>query len=152
MGIETVFKHFKETLEQEGFEDRVFEYDFNKLNDPSLSSLVILEFGRMSNDEIDTYGPTFARTWSIISQIYHGTQDKTGADVHGALMIDLDKFINAMEKQFHLGTGKASDIRKVKVRSIEKPKMVETEEGIQNWLMTVIATDVEETDTPVGGE
>ena len=152
MGVETVFKHFRETLEQEGFEKRVFEYDFNKLNDPTLSSMVILEFGKMTKDEIDTYGPTFARTWQINAHMYHGSQDKTGADVHGALLVDIDKFINAMEKQFHLGAGKASDIRKVKVKNIEKPQMIETEEGIQNWLHTVISTDVEETDTPVGGE
>ncbi len=151
MGIETIFNHFKVTLEQEGFENRVFMYDFNKLNDPALSSLVILELGRMTKDEIDTYGATFARTWDVNAHLYQSLQD-SGEDAHTKLLVDIDKFINAIEKQFHLGTGSASDIRKTRIRNVETPQVIQTEEGVHNWLRTKISTEVEETDSPVGGE
>lgn len=153
MGIETVIMLVKRSLEEEGFKDRVFVYDFNKLNDPANTSLVILSLGRLGSDEIDTFGPNFARGWTIQAQLYQSLQNASGAEAHAALMQDIDKLVLAMEKQFHLGEGSSSDIRQVKVLNISTPTTLSTEKDeVPNWLRSTANVSIEETETVVGQE
>ena len=65
-------------------------------------------------------------------------------------MVDLDKFIDALELKFHLGKGNASNIRKVQVLNFTTPTVIAvgTEEEVINWLRSTSSVLVEETSTP----
>lgn len=152
MGLEHVVKSMKRTLEKEGFKDRVAIFDFNKLNDPRLSSIAMMSFGRMGRDEIMKYGTTFVRTWNIQVGLYHALQDESGEEAHLAMVQDIDRLIDALEKNYHLGEGATSDIQKVTVASFDTPQVVETEEEVHNFLRCQAIVEVEETETVTGGE
>ena len=153
MGIETIITAMKEVLQDNGFKERVFVFDLNKLNDPTISSMIMLQLGRMGEDVVDTYGATFARPWVVMATFYQALGHQTGEEAHGQLMVDLDKFIDALELKFHLGKGKASNIRKVQVLNFTTPTVIEvgTEEEVINWLRSTSNVLVEETSTPGAG-
>ena len=151
MGIEAIMKSTIRTLEEGGFDKRVFEYDFGKLNDPSLSSVILVELGRMSGEEIDTYGDNWARRWTIHAGIYQSLQAHSAAEAHQLLMQDIDKFLIAIETRIHLGEGSAEDIRQAKVLNVDQPIVLSTEEGaIPNWLRSLARFTVDETESHEG--
>ncbi len=150
MGIEAIIKSSIRTLEEGGFDGRVFEYDFAKLNDPSIPNMILVELGRMSGEEIDTYGDNWARKWTIHANIYQSLQDHSAGEAHQLLMQDIDKFLIAIETRIHLGEGGDADIRQAKVLNVDQPVVLSTEENVPNWLRSIARFTVDETESHEG--
>ncbi len=150
MGIEAIIGFTIRTLEEGGFDGRVFQYDFAKLDDPSIPSMILIELGRMSGEEIDTYGNNWARKWTIHANIFQSLQDHSAEEAHSLLMQDIDKFLIAIETRIHLGEGGEVDIRQAKVLNVDQPVVLSTEGDVQNWLRTIARFTVDETESHEG--
>ncbi|KKL68961.1 hypothetical protein LCGC14_2119760 [marine sediment metagenome] len=136
--LREVFESLEQTLEQEGFKDQVFTFDFEALSSAPQSLIVIPNYGGLEADPIDTYGDNYLRSWVIEINLYTSIAT-LGAREAGFNMIEaMNKILTALEVRPHLGQKSGSNIRPIKILRGLRAEPIEQEAGTFNWLKTVL--------------
>lgn len=147
MGYRFATEALKDFLETHGYERRVFEWGYEPLEAADSDIIIILKFGGMEEEIIDTYGPTYHRPWLAEIEVHSHLEPETEVS-HVAFTEVIDDLVDLLEKWPHLGKGQDSVIHRTDIVGISNLDVHTTEEGTFNWIGSTIVLRITE-ESPV---